>query len=132
MMPTTSAITVTGYSHVAMAVDDLDAALEFYCGTLGFEQLRRPDLGPGAWLRKGTADVHLGVVDDISRHRGSGHIALHVPAAEFADAMAELKARGVTFTSGPSSRVDFGTTVRAAFITDPAGNGIEFTDVDPG
>jgi hypothetical protein len=31
----------------------------------------------------------------------------------------------------PSARVDFGTPVRAAFITDPSGNVIELTDVRP-
>jgi hypothetical protein len=32
---------------------------------------------------------------------------------------------------GPSERADFGTRVRAAFISDPAGNVIELTDVGP-
>ena len=57
------AITVAGYSHVAIMVDDLDAALAFYCDTLGFSALPRPDFGPGtegAWLQLGTAQVHLG------------------------------------------------------------------------
>ncbi len=33
--------------------------------------------------------------------------------------------------SEPSERVDFGTTVRAAFVSDPAGNVVELTDVGP-
>ncbi len=37
----------------------------------------------------------------------------------------------MAFLFPPGSREDFGKTVRAAFIRDPAGNAIELTDVDP-
>jgi lactoylglutathione lyase len=127
-MPASSTTAVTGFSHIGLGVDDLDAALAFYCTTLGFEQLRRPDVGPGAWLRKGEANVHLGVVDNTLPTRRFAHIALHVPAADFAATMEDLAARGVEFASEPRSRDDFGTTVWAAVITDPAGNRIELTD----
>jgi catechol 2,3-dioxygenase-like lactoylglutathione lyase family enzyme len=127
-MPATSTMTVTGFSHVGLVVDDLDAALEFYCTKLGFEQLRRPDLGPGAWLRNGAANVHLGVADETRPTRRFAHIALHVPAPDFADTMEELAAQGVEFATPPRVRDDFGTTVWAAVITDPAGNRIELTD----
>jgi glyoxylase I family protein len=125
------AITVAGYSHVALMVDDLEAAMDFYCGTLGFEPLPRPDFGPGAWLQKGVAQVHLGVVDEMSAPSGFPHIALHIPRADYADTMAALEARGVPFVMEPRSREDFGKPVWAAFIKDPAGNVIELTDVDP-
>jgi len=125
------AITVAGYSHVALMVDDLDAAMDFYCGTLGFEPLPRPDFGPGAWLQKGVAQVHLGVVDEMSPPSGFPHIALHIPRDDYADTMAALEARGVPFVMEPRSREDFGKPVWAAFIKDPAGNVIELTDVDP-
>jgi hypothetical protein len=42
-----------------------------------------------------------------------------------------LKAAGVPFLREPVSRVDFGRTVWAAFITDPDGHAIELTDVGP-
>ena len=83
-MPTRApAITVAGYSHVAVMVDDLDAALGFYCDTLGFSVLPRPDFGPGtegAWLQLGTAQVHLGTVDEMGSPTGFPHLALHIPA----------------------------------------------------
>lgn len=128
------AVTVAGYSHVAVMVDDLDAAITFYCDTLGFEKLPRPDFGPGtegAWLRLGTAQVHLGMVADLGPRAGFPHIALHVPDGAWDSTMRELEARDVPFVMGPSEREDFGHTVRAAFISDPAGNFIELTDVPP-
>jgi extradiol dioxygenase family protein len=115
-------------------VDDLDAALAFYCDTLGFAKLPRPDFGPtaeGAWLQLGTAQVHLGIVDDLGVRSGFPHLALHIPTDAWDETMAGIEARGIAFLLPPSERLDFGRPVRAAFISDPAGNVIELTDVDP-
>jgi catechol 2,3-dioxygenase-like lactoylglutathione lyase family enzyme len=127
------AATVSGYSHVAISVTDLDEARDFYCDVLGFEVLPRPDFGfPGLWLRVGTLQLHLGVVDEPpAAGPGFPHFALYVPTEEFDAAVDAVRAAGVKMLGQPSSRVDFGTTVRAAFITDPSGNVIELTDVGP-
>ena len=135
-MATTTGVTgvrVSGYSHVAIAVTDLAAARTFYCGLLGFEDLPRPDFGiPGMWLRVGDLQLHF-IETDTMPVPGPGfpHFALHVPTDEFDTTMATLRDAGVTFLGEPSSRVDFGRTVRAAFVTDPAGNVVELTDVGP-
>jgi catechol 2,3-dioxygenase-like lactoylglutathione lyase family enzyme len=124
--------TVAGYSHVAIMVDDLDAAMTFYCDVLGFEVLPRPDFGPGAWLQAGSAQVHIGVVDEMPDNgKGFPHFALLVPADAYDSTMAALADRGIPFLMGPNAREDFGRPVRAAFIQDPAANVIELTDVDP-
>jgi glyoxylase I family protein len=128
-------VSIAGYSHVAVMVDDLDAALSFYCDLLGFEVLPRPDFGPefgGAWLQSGSAQVHIGVVEKMPKPVGLPHLALHVPAADWDTTMTAIAERGIPFMMEPNSREDFGRTVRAAFIRDPAGNAIELTDVDPG
>jgi glyoxylase I family protein len=125
--------TVSGYSHVAVSVTDLNAARDFYCDVLGFEELPRPDFGfPGLWLRVGTLQLHLGVVDEApSTGPGFPHFALYVPTEEFDATIEAVRAAGVKMLGEPSTRVDFGTTVHAAFITDPSGNVIELTDVGP-
>ena len=130
---TTDTTTVAGYSHVTVMVDDLDAAITFYCDVLGFEALPRPEeFGPGAWLQVGSAQLHIGVVDQMpDKGRGLPHIALLVPADVYDATMAALADRGIPFLMGPNAREDFGRPVRAAFIQDPAGNAIELTDVDP-
>jgi glyoxylase I family protein len=127
------AATVSGYSHVTLVVDDLDAAVAFYHDTLGFEPLPRPDtLGPGAWLQVGTAQLHIVTVDEMGPPpRGLPHLALLVPADEWEVTIASLEALDVDFVRRPRSREDFGRLVRAAFIRDPAGNVIELTDVGP-
>ena len=115
-------------------VDDLDAALTFYCDVLGFEVLPRPEeFGPGAWLQVGAGQLHIGVVDQMPE-KGGGfppHFALHVPGDVYDATIEAVAERGIPFMMGPSAREDFGRPVRAAFIQDPAGNTIELTDVDP-
>lgn len=132
---TAQAVTVAGYSHVNLMVDDLDAALAFYTEVMGFALLPRPDFGEfarGAWLGHGAAQIHLSVVDEMVPRKGfAPHIALHIPAAQYQETMDALRARGVVFVGEPRSRVDFGTEIWAAFIEDPCGNLIELTDVDP-
>jgi glyoxylase I family protein len=126
-------IAVTGFSHVAIAVTDLGAARDFYCGVLGFEELPRPDLGiPGMWLEVGALQLHFIETDEMpTPGRGFPHFALHVPTDEFEATIKTLRDAGVPFLGEPSSRVDFGTTVLAAFVNDPAGNFIELTNVGP-
>jgi catechol 2,3-dioxygenase-like lactoylglutathione lyase family enzyme len=126
-------MTVSGYSHVAISVTDLDAARDFYCDVLGFEELPRPDFGfPGLWLRVGSLQLHLGVAEEPpSPGPGFPHFALYVPSEEFDATIEAVRGAGVKMLGEPSTRVDFGTTVHAAFITDPSGNVIELTDVGP-
>jgi catechol 2,3-dioxygenase-like lactoylglutathione lyase family enzyme len=135
MTTSTSTVTVAGYSHVNLMVDDLDAAICFYTDVLGFELLPRPDFGEfakGVWLGHGAAQIHLSVVDEMVPRKGfAPHIALHIPADEYQESMAALEARGVAFLGAPNRREDFGKPVWAAFIEDPCGNLIELTDVDP-
>jgi catechol 2,3-dioxygenase-like lactoylglutathione lyase family enzyme len=127
------ATAVSGYSHVAISVTDLDEARRFYCEVLGFEALPRPDFGfPGLWLRVGALQLHLAVADEpVLPGPGFPHFALYVPTDEFDATIAAVRGAGVKMLGEPSSRVDFGTPVHAAFITDPSGNVIELTDVGP-
>lgn len=126
-------VAIEGFSHVAIDVDDLEAAVHFYCDQLGFSQIERPDLGfPGAWLGVGELQLHLSEVAAMpERKAGFPHFALYVPTEVFETTMEALRSSGVRFLGAPSSRVDFGTTVLAAFVSDPAGNTIELTDVGP-
>jgi glyoxylase I family protein len=130
MSVTTRPVVISGFSHVAISVNDLDAARHFYCDLLGFEELPRPDFGiAGAWLRVGDLQLHLIVLDEP--RVGSAHFALHVPTEAFAGTIEALKAAGAELRGEPSSRSDFGRTVWAAFLTDPSGNAIEITNVGP-
>ncbi len=111
-----------GLHHVAINVADLDAAVDFYVGMLGFGlRSDRPDLGlGGAWFDVGGQQVHL-VEGPVPRAQGQ-HLAVQVASVD--DAVAELRRRGITVSDpmlvGPN---------RQAFLEDPSGNGIELHEV---
>lgn len=126
-------VAIAGYAHVALVVDDLDAARRFWIDTLGLPELPRPDLGvPGMWLGIGDRQLHF-IEHGTLPIGGPGfpHVALTVPAERWEATIAALQAVGAPFLMGPSERSDFGHRVRAAFLTDPAGNVVELTDVGP-
>jgi glyoxylase I family protein len=130
---TAATITVQGFSHVAIAVDDLAAARDFYCGVIGFDEIPRPDFGfPGMWLGVGDLQLHFIETDELpTPGKGFPHFALHVPTEHYADTIEALRAAGAPFLGEPTSRDDPGMTVLQAFVTDPAGNVIELTNLGP-
>jgi catechol 2,3-dioxygenase-like lactoylglutathione lyase family enzyme len=104
--------------HVSINVDDVDAALRFYCGPLGLEQRSdRPDFGfGGAWLDAGGQQVHL--IEGKTPQGLGQHFALLVE--NLPGTIAELRQQGLD-VSDPR-RV--GSSWQA-FVSDPSGNLIE-------
>ncbi|MGH9018797.1 MAG: VOC family protein [Acidimicrobiales bacterium] len=127
-MPTP--VSIPGYSHLAISATDLEAARSFYCGVLGFEEIRRPDFGfPGMWLKVGDLQLHFVETDEMpTPGEGFPHFALYIPTEQYHATIGALTDAGVAVSS-PMSRDDWGTTVWQAFLTDPAGNAIELTNI---
>ena len=107
-----------GVHHVSVNVDDVEAGVRFYTDVLGFA-LRddRPDFPfAGAWLDAGDQQLHL-IAAQTPKNVGQ-HFAVLVDDLDAA--VAEVRAKGVEVTD--PSPVGTG---RQAFLSDPAGNGIE-------
>lgn len=104
--------------HVSLNVDDVEAAIRFYCDVLGLEaRADRPDFPfGGAWLDAGGQQVHL--IEGKPPPNLGQHFALQVDDLEAT--VTELRDRGVE-VSDPRP---VGTS-RQAFVTDPAGNRVE-------
>jgi catechol 2,3-dioxygenase-like lactoylglutathione lyase family enzyme len=111
-----------GLHHVAICVDDLEAALAFYTGTLGLAvRDGRPDLAvAGFWLQAGDQQVHL--IEGKPEPRGGYHFALQVEDIDAS--VAELRGMGVQVTDPVPIAAD-----RQCFLLDPAGNQIELHQV---
>ena len=104
--------------QIALAVDDLDAAVAFYRDTLGVPFIAR--LGP----RLAFFDCH-GVRLMLSSGAGTGGAGctLYFDVVDIDRRCAELQERGVTFDGPPQvihSANDY--ELRRAFFRDPAGN----------
>jgi catechol 2,3-dioxygenase-like lactoylglutathione lyase family enzyme len=127
--PAPGAAGLRGDPTVRYFVGDLDAAIEFYCQRLGFEEELRS--APAfAMLYGGGFRLLLSVPGLPGAGRplpdgtlpaagGSNRITLRVP--DVATAVAELRAAGVRIRADVSA----GVAVRQALIEDPAGNLVE-------
>jgi catechol 2,3-dioxygenase len=115
-----------GHGH--LKVSDLDRALAFYCGVLGFELMQR--IGDeAAFLAAGGYHHHLGLNTWDSRGGGRPapgttglyHVAILYPDREsLADALLRIDAAGVALTGASDHGVS-----EALYLDDPDGNGLE-------
>jgi catechol 2,3-dioxygenase len=114
--------------HVHLKVADLDRAVAFYSGVLGFDVVDR--MGPqAAFLSAGGYHHHIGLNTWESRGgpppppgtTGLYHVAIRYPdRAALADALRRLTAAGVRLDGA----ADHGVS-EALYLHDPDGNGIE-------
>jgi catechol 2,3-dioxygenase len=114
--------------HVHLKVADLDRALGFYCGVLGFELTQR--FGPGAaFISAGGYHHHIGLNTWESlggsppppKSTGLYHVAILYPnRAELAGALRRLVAAKVPLDGA----ADHGVS-EALYLRDPDQNGVE-------
>ena len=114
--------------HVHLKVADLDRALKFYCGVLGFKLQQR--LGSqAAFISAGGYHHHIGLNTWESkdgsppppRSTGLYHLAILYPdRATLADALRRLVAAGVELDGA----ADHGVS-EALYLRDPDENGVE-------
>lgn len=114
--------------HVHLKVADLERALAFYCGVLGFQLTQRFGR-TAAFVSAGGYHHHLGLNTWESRggtppppgHTGLYHAAIRYPTrAALADALRRLEGAGVALDGA----ADHGVS-EALYLRDPDGNGIE-------
>jgi catechol 2,3-dioxygenase len=114
--------------HVHLKVADLDRALAFYVGVLGFELQQRFG-SQAAFVSAGGYHHHIGLNTWESRGgsppprgtTGLFHVAIRYPARRaLADALRRLGAAGVPLQGASDHGVS-----EALYLADPDGNGIE-------
>jgi catechol 2,3-dioxygenase len=114
--------------HVHLKVADIQRALDFYCGVLGFElQQRMGD--QAAFISAGGYHHHIGLNTWESRegsppprgHTGLYHTAIRYPDRKtLADALRRVVAAGIPLEGASDHGVS-----EAIYLRDPDGNGIE-------
>lgn len=114
--------------HVHLKVADLDRALEFYCGVLGFELVQRMG-NAAAFISAGGYHHHIGLNTWESKggtppprgHTGLYHVAILYPTrASLADALKRLIEANVRLDGASDHGVS-----EALYLHDPDYNGIE-------
>lgn len=132
MTPITPAARI---GHVHLKVADLDRAIAFYSGVLGFE-LQQKYGTQAAFLSAGNYHHHIGLNTWESAggtppppgHTGLYHTAFLYPdRATLGDAIRRIQNAGLTLTGA----ADHGVS-EAVYLNDPDGNGVElYRDRDP-
>lgn len=114
--------------HVHLKVADLDRAIAFYHGILGFEVTQKYGR-QAAFLSAGGYHHHIGLNTWESHgglpappgHTGLYHLAILYPTrAELADALRRLVAAGIPLEGASDHGVS-----EALYLRDPDGNGVE-------
>ena len=114
--------------HVHLKVANLDRALAFYQGVLGFELVQRMGNG-AAFLSAGGYHHHIGLNTWESAGgsppppgtTGLYHLAILYPTrAELGDALRRLLAAGISLDGASDHGVS-----EALYLSDPDGNGVE-------
>ena len=118
----------TRIGHVHLKVADIDRALKFYCGVLGFELTQR--MGPqAAFISAGGYHHHIGLNTWESRGgsppppgaTGLYHVAILYPTrAALADALQRLIAADIPLDGASDHGVS-----EALYLRDPDQNGVE-------
>ena len=123
-------------AHTMMRVKDLEASLEFYCGILGMDVLRRTDYpdgrftntfigyGPEAEFPALELTHNWDQADDYDKGDGWGHICIET--RDVYKACEDLAAKGVNITRPPGP-MKHGTRV-IAFCEDPDGYKVELNE----
>ena len=121
-------ISGTRIGHVHLKVADLERALGFYCGVLGFEVMQR--IGSGAaFISAGGYHHHIGLNTWESKGgqppppgaTGLFHTAILYPTrAALADALRRLVAAGIPLDGASDHGVS-----EALYLRDPDQNGVE-------
>lgn len=125
--------------HLAIPVDDIEVAREFYGDVLGFER-GRSDTRWTDWNFRGHQVVTHQVGDGPARRDGVAgtnpvdghdvpvpHFGLVLSVAEFKELAAKLEAVGTDFVIKPYVRFEGEPGEQwTMFFLDPAGNALEF------
>jgi catechol 2,3-dioxygenase len=118
----------TRIGHVHLKVADLDRALGFYCGVLGFELMQRMSSG-AAFISAGGYHHHIGLNTWESKGgrppppgtTGLFHTAILYPTrSALADALHRVMAAGIPLDGASDHGVS-----EALYLRDPDENGVE-------
>ena len=118
----------TRIGHVHLKVADLDRAIAFYSGVLGFELMQKYG-AQAAFLSAGGYHHHIGLntweslggTPPPPGHTGLYHTAILYPTRrDLADALRRLLAAGIPLDGASEHGVS-----QALYLRDPDGNGVE-------
>jgi catechol 2,3-dioxygenase-like lactoylglutathione lyase family enzyme len=117
-------VPVTGVNELVLEVADLERAVHFYSELLGLPLVERWEHREAVWVMAGDR-TRIGLWTPqvgVAGGRGGAHVhyAMHISEKDYDAAVERLRGCGLDVFED-----DFGHS-RAAYVTDPDGNVVEF------
>lgn len=119
---------ISACHHVAICVNDAEAAKRFYGESIGLEEIQRPSeiTIAGAWYRLGSSELHVFESEGFQPPASASfppHLALR--SEDFQASVERLRSADVKIDFGPAQD-DLG--IWRVVVRDPTGNVVEVTD----
>ncbi|MFI9077243.1 VOC family protein [Streptomyces sioyaensis] len=117
---------VKGFDHLVLKVQDIERALEFYCGPLGLEPVRvdewRAGDAPFPSVRVSPGTIIDLIVGDAGGGSNVDHICLVVDPLDWQQV---IDSGRFTVLDGPGSRYGARGEAQSIYVEDPDGNTVE-------
>ncbi|MFI1159474.1 VOC family protein [Streptomyces sioyaensis] len=117
---------VKDFDHLVLKVQDIERALEFYCGPLGLEPVRvdewRAGEAPFPSVRVSPSTIIDLIVGDARGGSNVDHICLVVEPLDWQQV---IDSGRFTVLDGPGSRYGARGQAQSVYVADPDGNTVE-------
>lgn len=116
---------VKDFDHLVLNVEDVERALEFYCGPLGLEPVRVEEWRAGKAPFPSARISPTAIIDLVSRPRGESnvdHICLVVDPLDWQEVVDSGR---FTVLEGPVDRYGARGSAQSIYVQDPDGNTVE-------
>jgi catechol 2,3-dioxygenase-like lactoylglutathione lyase family enzyme len=116
---------VKDFDHLVLNVQDVERALEFYCGPLGLKPVRVDEWRAGEVPFPSVRVSPTTIIDLLSRPRAESNVDHICLVVEPLDWQQIIDSGTFTVLEGPVSRFGARCEAQSIYVRDPDGNSVE-------
>ncbi|MET7800656.1 VOC family protein [Streptomyces decoyicus] len=116
---------VKDFDHLVLNVQDVERALDFYCGPLGLEPVRVDEWRAGSVPFPSARISPTTIIDLVARPRGESNVDHICLVVEPLDWQEVIDSGRFTVLEGPGSRSGARGEAQSIYVQDPDGNTVE-------
>ncbi|MDI3385513.1 VOC family protein [Streptomyces sp. B-S-A8] len=118
-------VRVKDFDHLVLNVEDVERALEFYCGPLGLEPVRVEEWRAGKVPFPSARVNATTIIDFFARPRHESNVDHICLVVEPLDWQEVIDAGELTVLDGPAPRFGARGDAQSVYVRDPEGNTVE-------
>ncbi|MDI3420121.1 VOC family protein [Streptomyces luteolus] len=118
-------VRVKDFDHLVLNVEDVERALEFYCGPLGLEPVRVEEWRAGKVPFPSVRVSPTTIIDLLARPRGESNVDHICLVVEPLDWQEVIDTGELTVLEGPVPRFGARGDAQSIYVRDPEGNTVE-------